>query len=260
MKLVPIPAGQLVMGSPAGEAEREEDEAEHPVRLSRPFYLGAFEVTQEQYLAVVPENPSFFKGAAGSPRHPVDQVYWQEARAYCERLSKLPAEQAAGRRYRLPTEAEWEAACRAGSRAPFHTGAALSSLQANFDGRYPYGGAAAGPFVGKTVPVGSYPPNGLGLHDMHGNVQEWCADWYDPGYYRRSPAVDPKGPVKGILPTSFQFDSTDPGNTGFYLVVRGGSWLDEARGCRSAYRFRSMPHARYRLVGFRVACDLKAEQ
>ena len=257
MKLARIPAGRFQMGSPPAEPERDTDELQHPVRISRPFYLGVYEVTQEQYQRLKPENPSHFNASrGGGPGHPVDQVMWQEAVAFCQALSKLPEEQAAGRRYRLPTEAEWEYACRAGTPAAFHFGAALSSRQANFDGRFPYGGAPKGPFLGRPAAAGSYPANAFGLYDMHGNVQEWCADWYDPDYYRRSPEADPKGPPQGVLRTGYAFDSTDPGDTGFYLVVRGGSWLDEARGCRSAYRFRSMPHTRYRLAGFRVACDI----
>jgi formylglycine-generating enzyme required for sulfatase activity len=180
---------------------------------------------------------------------------WQEAVAFCAALSKLPEEQAAGRRYRLPAEAEWEYACRAGAQSAFHFGNTLSAAQANIDGRYPYRGAPEGPFLAKTAAVGSYPPNRFGLHDMHGNVQEWCADWYDPDYYSRSPEADPKGPPQGVVRTGFEFNSTDPGDTGFYLVARGGSWLDDARGCRSAYRGRGMPHTAYRLIGLRVACD-----
>jgi formylglycine-generating enzyme required for sulfatase activity len=257
MMLAKIPAGEFRMGSPADEAEREPEELQHPVRITRPFYMGVHEVTQEQFQRLRPENPSFFNAArGGGPRHPVDQVMWQEAVAFCAALSKVPEEQAAGRSYRLPTEAEWEYACRAGTRTALHFGDAVSSQQANFDGRSPYGRAERGPFLGKTAPVGSYRANAFGLYDMHGNVQEWCADWYDPDYYRRSPAADPKGPPQGVLRTGFQFNSTDPGDTGFFLVVRGGSWLDEGRGCRSAYRFRYMPHTRYRLAGFRVACDV----
>ncbi len=257
MRLVLIPAGRFVMGSPESEREREPEETPHPILITKPFYLGVFEVTQDEYAKVRRENQSFFKEAnGGGPTHPVENVIHREAVSFCERLSALPEEQAAGRRYRLPTEAEWEYACRAGTRAAFHFGNTLASRQANFNGNYPFGSGEKGQHLRKTAPVGSYPPNSFGLHDMHGNVWEWCSDWYDPEYYRKSPEADPKGPPAGVLRTGFRDDSTDPGDTGFYLVGRGGCWLDEARGCRSAYRFRFMPNDRYRLVGFRVACSV----
>jgi formylglycine-generating enzyme required for sulfatase activity len=248
MKLARIPAGKFTMGSPASEAERESDESAHEVTISKPFYLGVFEVTQGQYQKVMGKNPSFFSAPnGGGPDHPVDQVIYKEAVAFCSKLSGLAKEEEAGRVYRLPTEAEWEYACRAGTKTVFNVGDSLSSKQANFNGNEPYGGAAKGPYLGKPAKVGSYPPNAWGLYEMHGNVWEWCADYYDANYYARSPTKDPKGPAKGVLPTDY-------GN--FYRVVRGGCWLDEGRGCRAAYRFRFMPKERYRLVGFRVACDV----
>jgi formylglycine-generating enzyme required for sulfatase activity len=247
MKLTLIPAGRFKMGSPASEKERDTDEWQHEVVLTNPFHMGVHEVTQGQYQKVMGQNPSFFgPSRGGGPDHPVEQVLWREAVQFCKSLSALPEEQQAGRAYRLPTEVEWEYACRAGSTTVFHLGNGLSSQQANFDGRYPYGTAAVGPHLGRTTRVGSYPPNAFGLYDMHGNVQEWCTDWYDPDYYRNSPREDPKGPPRGVLHTGFE--------SHYFLVVRGGSWLDEGRGCRAAYRFRYMPTDRYRLVGFRVVC------
>jgi formylglycine-generating enzyme required for sulfatase activity len=248
MKLAPIPAGKFLMGSPATEAERDAEEVPHEVVMSRPFYLGVYEVTQGQYEKVMGKNPSFFhRRNGGGPDHPVDQVRWPEAVQFCQKLSNLGAERDAGRVYRLPTEAEWEYACRAGTTTPFHAGKSLASTQANFNGNYPYDGAAEGPYLRRTAKVGSYAPNAWGLYDMHGNVGEWCSDWYDPEYYKRSPREDPKGPEKGAVPTGFGSDS--------FLVVRGGFWLDEARACRSAYRYRLMPSDPYRWVGFRVACN-----
>jgi formylglycine-generating enzyme required for sulfatase activity len=255
MKLALIPPGKFIMGSPLSEKDRDPDELQHEVIISKPFYLGIYEVTQAEYEKVTGKNPSFFnRKAGGGPDFPVDQVEFPEAEDFCRRLSQFAAEKEAGRVYRLPTEAEWEYACRAGATTSYHCGDALSSKEANIDGRMSYGGATAGAgggeknnFLGKTVKVGSYPPNGFGLYDMHGNVAEWCSDFYDEHYYSASPKEDPKGPAKGVLPTGFG---------AFYRVVRGGCWLDDARTCRSAYRFRYMPSDRYRLVGFRVACDI----
>jgi formylglycine-generating enzyme required for sulfatase activity len=248
MKLTLIPAGKFLMGSPMNEPERDTDEGQHEVKITKPFYLGIHEVSQREWERVMPKNPSVFHPKnGGSPEHPVEQVLWGEAVEFCKKLSDLPEEKRAGRAYRLPTEAEWEYACRAGTQTIFHFGNRLASNQANFNGRFPYGGAEEGPYLQKTAKVGSYQPNAFGLYDMHGNVAEWCSDWYDPDYYVHSPKEDPHGPSQGVVPTGFG---------GFYQVVRGGSWLDEGRGCRAAYRFRFMPSDRYRLVGFRVACEL----
>jgi formylglycine-generating enzyme required for sulfatase activity len=252
MKLAPIPAGKFWMGSPATEKERDAIELRHEVEITRPFYLGAYEVTQAQYEKVWPKpgqggRAHFTAANGGGPDHPMENIRWNQAVEFCKRLSALPEEQKAGRRYRLPTEAEWEYACRAGTSTPFHHGDSLSSEQANFNGNFPYGGAAKGPYLRKTAKAGSYKPNAWGLYDMHGNVAEWCSDYYDPGYYKKSPKADPRGPAKGVLPTDYK---------DFYRVIRGGCWLDEARACRSAYRFRAMPHDAYRLIGFRVACEV----
>ena len=249
MKLAVIPAGKFMMGSPASEADRDAGEVQHEVAITRSFYMGVNLVTQGQYEKMLNKNPSFFHPKNnGSLEHPVDQVVWPDAGEFCKKLSMLPEEKAAGRVYRLPTEAEWEFACRAGTKTAFHFGDSLSSKQANCNGNYPAGGAAKGPYLARTEKVGSYPPNAWGLYDMHGNLWQWCADWYDPDYYKNSPKTDPKGPANGVVPTGFRDQ--------FFRVVRGGCWLDEARGCRAAHRFRLMPDERYRWVGFRVACDV----
>ncbi len=244
MKLVRIPAGKFVMGSPATEAERDPEEIEHEVHITKPFYMGAHEVTQAQLQRIQFKNKSFFSG----PDRPAEQVPWNGAVEFCERLSSLEAEQKAGRSYRLPTEAEWEYACRAGAKTAFHYGDDLAAAQANFNGHHPFGKAAKGPYLQKTAAVGSYAANAWGLFDMHGNVSEWCSDWYDPDYYKTSPKEDPKGPAKGVVDTGFKE---------FFRVVRGGCWHDEARACRSAYRFRLQPTEPYRLVGLRVVCVVK---
>jgi formylglycine-generating enzyme required for sulfatase activity len=249
MKLVLIPKGTFVMGSPAAEAEREAGEDQHEIAMTRPFYLGIYPVTQSQFQKVMGKNASFFRPQnGGGPDHPVEQVRWGEARAFCARLSALPEEKKAGRTYRLPTEAEWEYACRAGTTTTFNVGDTLSSKQANFNGNFPYGRAEKGPFLRRTAKVGLYAPNAWGLHDMHGNVYEWCNDWYDPGYYKKSPKENPKGPEKGVVSTGF--------GDNFFIVVRGGCWLDEGRACRSARRLRLQQSEPYRWTGFRVACDV----
>ena len=154
--------------------------------------------------------------------------------AFCKKLSDLPAEKAAGRKYRLPTEAEWEYCCRAGTSTPFHFGSALNGKQANCNGNYPYGTTETGPCLGKTSPVGSYPPNAWGLYDMHGNVWEWCQDWLDS--YPKQSVTDPRGP-----------------EVGSGCVHRGGGWDIAAAGCRSASRSWNVPSRRDNGHGFRLA-------
>jgi formylglycine-generating enzyme required for sulfatase activity len=206
------------------------------VAITRPFYLGVFPVKQREYLPVMGKNPSLFgPDGGGGPDFPVENVSWTDAVDFCRRLSLGPGEATAGRIYRLPTEAEWEYACRAGTTSPFAFGDTLSSEQANFDGRNPYGDVEPGPYLRRTSRVGAYPDNAWGLYDLHGNVWEWCADWYRADYYQESPAEDPPGPAKGQ-----------------FRVVRGGSWHFYGNECRSAYRGRGS--ADFRLsVGFRVA-------
>jgi formylglycine-generating enzyme required for sulfatase activity len=239
MRLALIPAGAFRMGSPEDEAGRSADEGPvHEVRITRPFYLSIHPVTQAQYQRLMGSNPSHFHpGRGGGPEHPVEQVSWDEAVEFCRRLSELPEERAAGRVYRLPTEAEWEYACRAGTATPFWWGASASSALANFDGEHPYGGAEKGQYLRQTARVGSYPANPWGLFDLHGNVWEWCSDWFDKGYYGQSPREDPAGP-----------------DSGSDRVLRGGSWYYFGRRCRSAFRFHSVPGCRNDSIGFRAAC------
>jgi formylglycine-generating enzyme required for sulfatase activity len=251
MKLTPIPAGTFKMGSPRTEQGRTRKELQHEVTLTKPFHLGVFEVTQAEYINVMKDVPNFRNRAAfksdrgGSLQHPMENVEWRNAVEFCKRLSNRSTERKAGRKYRLPTEAEWEYACRAGSSKPFHFGSSIASGQANFNGNYPYGKAKPGAYRRKTAKVGSYKPNAYGLFDMHGNVAEWCSDYYDPEYYEDSPAKNPLGPPVGVIETKYD---------DFFRVVRGGCWVDDARACRSAYRYRAMPATQYRLIGFRVVC------
>jgi formylglycine-generating enzyme required for sulfatase activity len=240
MELTLIPSGTFFMGSPEAEVGRQNCEGpRRGVTISRPFYLGIYPVTQRQYDAVMGCNPSLF---AGNPDHPVERVGWEDAVEFCTQLAALPSENEAGRVYRLPTEAEWEFACRGGTVTLFHFGAAASFKQANFDGKHPYGGAPKGPYLQRTSKVGSYDPNGWGLYDMHGNVREWCADWFAGDYYGKRENSDPQGPQTGDL-----------------RVLRGGSWGSKGRNCRAAYREGSSPGSRNNAgFGFRVVCAVAA--
>jgi formylglycine-generating enzyme required for sulfatase activity len=231
MAFVLVPPGKFLMGSQESETERSTDETLHEVVITEPFYLGQFEVTQEQYEALTRKNPSHFKG----PQLPVESVTWTQADDFGKRLTRNGRD---GLLYRLPREAEWEYACRGGrpSSLPFGigTGRTLDSGQANFNGHLPYGGAAKKKFRERTCEVGWYRPNVLGLFDMHGNVGEWCGDWY--GAYPAGKVVNPTGPARGPS-----------------RVIRGGSWIDDARSCRAAHRDGYEPVARDNSLGFRLA-------
>ncbi|WP_295443859.1 formylglycine-generating enzyme family protein [uncultured Thiodictyon sp.] len=235
-ELTIIPAGRFIMGSPEDEVERAGDEGpQHEVTLSRPFAIGRYAVTFDDYDAFCCATGRDPTGDAGwgRGRRPVIQVTWDDALAYCQWLS-----QHTGRSYRLPTEVQWEYACRAGTVTPFHCGETLCPDQANYNGNYPCGAGAKGPYREQTVPVGSLPANPWGLYEMHGNVQEWCQDWY--GDYAAGPLTDPGGPAAGKE-----------------RVLRGGSWFDEGRHQRSALRNHDVPGYRNRNVGFRVALEFE---
>jgi uncharacterized protein (TIGR02996 family) len=250
MLFVLIPPGTFRMGSPPQETDRFTDEGpERAVRISWAFYLGAYPVTQAEYEAVVGHNPSHFRangaggervGDADTRRHPVENLSCDNAVRFCRALADAPEEKSAHRVYRLPSEAEWEYACRAGisGMGPFHFGRSLSSTQANFDGRHPYGGAPPGPYLRVTTPVGAYPPNAFGLFDMHGNVSEWCSDWFAEDYYRSGQDVDPRGPEQGE-----------------YGVLRGGAWSDDGKYCRAAFRYDRPPHEGRNDFGARVVLE-----
>jgi formylglycine-generating enzyme required for sulfatase activity len=214
MVLVPIPAGEFMMDPSDGK--------QHPVKITNPFHLGAFEVTQEQYEKVTGKNPSYFKG----PNNPVEQVSWKDAVEFCRRLSEIPEEKDAGHVYRLPTEAEWEYACRAGTTTRFSFGDDESQL-----GQYAWFNKNSGT---TPHPVGGKKPNAWGLYDMHGNVFEWCQDWH--GEYPSEPVTDPTGAI-----------------TGSDRVYRGGGWSLFAGNCRSGHRGRVIPSSRSSSLGFRVA-------
>ena len=216
MKLAYVPAGEFDMGSAADEKGHEEDEARHRVKLTKAFRIGVTEVTQGQWKAVMGQRRGKFEG----DDLPVEDVSWTDAKAFCEKLSK-----AEGKTYRLPTEAEWEDACRAGATGRF-AGEKLADL-AWFDDNAD----------GKTHPVATKKPNAWGLYDMHGNVAEWCADAYAPDYPSGT-VVDPAGPAEGKG-----------------RVVRGGSFASLERGCRSASRSSTPAAYQMKTVGLRVVCN-----
>ena len=243
MKLMRIPAGSFQMGAAMDEADHGDDEVPaHPVAIARPFYIGAYEVTQAEYLAVMNVNPSHFaplgEGAdqiadvADPGKLPVESVTWDDAVEFCTRLTER--EHQDGRSYRLPTEAEWEYACRAATTTPFHYGRTLSAADANMNGRLPYGGAPAGSARQFTMPVGSFRPNAWGLFDMHGNVWEWCGD----RYAEYAEKLKPGGPMQT-----------------FGRVVRGGAWNFQGADCRAAKRIFHDQDYRSKHVGFRVVCE-----
>jgi formylglycine-generating enzyme required for sulfatase activity len=236
MKLVLVPAGEFLMGSPDSDKYASADEKPpHRVRITRPFYLGMYEVTQGQYRAVTSENPSGFKG---SDDLPVESISWNDAMAFCNTLSLREGLKpyyhagagtvSGGEGYRLPTEAEWEYACRAGSTTRFGFGDNPARL-----GEYGWFDRNSG---SQTHPVGQKRPNAFGLHDMHGNVWEWCWDPYDENYYGQSPGADPPGPSQAAS-----------------RVIRGGSWINNPPHVRSAFRLSAPPGHRNIDVGFRLA-------
>jgi len=221
MKFVLIPKGRFLMGSSKDEKGRSAFEGpQHEVDISKAFYIGLYEVTQEQYEHIMGKNPSDHKGA----RNPVEGVLWREAVEFCRKFSEKT-----GKSARLPTEAEWEYACRAGSKSPFNTGETISTRQAN----------VYAPPWGKTKAVGSYMPSDWGLYDMHGNVWEWCSDYYCPDYYANADETDPQGPVSGGA-----------------RVVRGGYYGMLVKYCRSASRDWIDPDTRLFSTGFRVVVEV----
>lgn len=223
LELVLIPAGEFLMGSPDADSSAAGDEKpQHRVRITKPFYLGKYVVTQEQWQAVMGVNPSYFKG----PKRPVDTVTWDDCQEF---LAKLGEGFAKGKgRFALPTEAQWEYACRAGSTTRYCFGDDEGSL-----GAYAWYCGNSG---GSTHPVGQKKPNAWGLYDMHGNVWEWCQDWYYEGFYVRWPTSDPTG-----------------GGAGPRRASRGGGWYSRAEHCRAAYRADFLSGLRLGYLGFRAS-------
>jgi sulfatase modifying factor 1 len=245
VKLCWCPPGRFTMGSPPGEPERRPDEARVEVRLTRGFWAGKYEVTQGDWKRVVGNLPG--PPTAELPDGddlPVGNVNFGEAEAFCRKLTEMAhaSGMPQGWEFRLPTEAQWEYACRAGTTTATAFGDSLSRTQANFRGRPYNGGADDGPSLGKAARIGSYPPNAWGLHDMHGNTFEWCRDWY----HSRLPGGDD--------PDLYSAGSTTPRNRdgSTSRVRRGGAWTDDGWPCRSAFRLRFEPGRGYDHIGFRV--------
>jgi formylglycine-generating enzyme required for sulfatase activity len=239
LQMLLIPAGTFMMGAPDDEPERVDNEGpQHEVSVP-PFFMGRYPVTQSQWRAVanLPQaklaldpEPSRFKG----DNRPVEQVSWYEAVEFCDRLNIHT-----GRPYRLPSEAEWEYACRAGTTTPFHFGKTLTTEVANYDGDYTYADGPEGEYRGETTVVDHFEiANAFGLSDMHGNVWEWCQDHYDE--YTQTP-------------TDGSAWITSDESAG--RILRGGSWFSSPRNCRSAYRHYASPGYRYSVIGFRVSCS-----
>ena len=233
MEFVLIPAGAFFMGSPGYEAHRRKGEIQHRVTISRPFYMQTTEVTLKQWCAIMGRR--LFGRRKGKGSMPVTRVSWHDCKNFLKKLNALNQG-----RYRLPTEAEWEYACRAGSSTAYSWGNRTDCSKAMFGNNslksgecLEYVGSSKRLVSDSPAPVKSYPPNAWGLYDMHGNVWEWCQDWIGP--YPGSPVVDPSGPESG------------PGR-----ARRGGSWFKHGYSCRSANRAYGHPPTRYRTTGFRL--------
>jgi formylglycine-generating enzyme len=226
-KFVLVPSGTFTMGSPTREPGRDGDETQHQVVISHSFYMQTTEVTQGQWKRVMGSNPSFFPNCGNNC--PVESVSWNDVQEFISKLSSMEGTN----KYRLPTEAEWEYAARAGTQTPFNTGACLSSDQANYDGHYPLAGCPKGEYRNTTISVASFSANSWGLFDMHGNVWEWCQDW--KGSYPNDKVTDPAGQSSGSR-----------------RVNRGGSWRSFAKNARTASRGSHSPSYKINRLGFRL--------
>jgi formylglycine-generating enzyme required for sulfatase activity len=239
LEMVWIPAGKFMMGSPESENARVGNEGpRHEVTISRGFWMSKYEITQAQWEKMPPgKNPSSVK----NPGNPVESVSWESCRNFVDELNNRARGTNYHLEFRLPTEAQWEYACRAGTTTAFHYGDSLDATQANFDGNYPGGQGAKGEYRKKPLPAGQFKPNAWGLYDMHGNVSEWCLD-YGYGVYGNEAVTDPKGP-----------------KTGCVRVVRGGAWHNPGASCRSAFRNYNSVTTRTPFIGLRVVLMAKTD-
>jgi formylglycine-generating enzyme required for sulfatase activity len=225
--MVKIPGGNFVMGSSSREDESESRERpQHRVKI-KGFYMGQIEITQAQYRAIMGENLSTFKG----DNRPIENVSWQQAKVFCQKLSLKT-----GKTYTLPSESQWEYACRAGTTTPFSFGATITTEVANYESEYAYANAPKGTYRRETTAVDKFPPNAFGLYDMHGNVSEWCEDTWSKNY--QNALVHGKARTKGKYPDK--------------RVFRGGSWYDNPGSCRSAFRYAWVTDDVSSTIGFRV--------
>lgn len=225
-----VPPGTFTMGSPGEEVGRGANETQHQVVLTKGYWLGQTAVTQAQWQMFMRDNPSYFRG----DQLPVETVSWNDCQTYIQKLNDAVKEGG----FRLPTEAEWELACRAGTTTAFSYGKTIASGQVNFDGRSPYADGPESQNRDRTVPAGSLPANPWGFCEMHGNVWEWCQDWFNS--YPAGMDQDPVGAVSGEC-----------------RVLRGGSWFSIGSHCRSAVRDSNEPGLRVNDIGFRLARDQK---
>jgi len=234
LEMVYIPGGSFFMGSPENETERESDESpQHEVTL-QPFYMSKYPITQNQYQAIMENNPSSFKGES----RPVENVNWHNAIEFCQKLS-----QKTGKIYRLPSESQWEYACRAGTTTPFYFGETITSELVNYNGNYSYGNAPKGKYRRETTDVGSFPPNAFGLYDMHGNVWEWCQDIWHDNYNGAPNNGNPwEREENGLFRTIFSGTR----------VLRGGCWYVYSRSCRCAKRYHFITDFQISTKGFRI--------
>jgi sulfatase modifying factor 1 len=239
------PAGEFTMGSPEKEPDRRADETQVEVTLTRGFWTAKYETTQGQWKRVMDKLPGKATGELPEDDDlPVGDVNFAQAEAFCAKLTELGKKDGTlpkGWEFRLPTEAQWEYACRAGTTTATSFGDKLSTKQANFKGM-PSNGAEEGPSVGKAVKVGRYPANAWGLHDMHGNTFEWCRDWYH--------ATLPGGKDPDLYDAKETAQKNRDGTSS--RVRRGGAWTDEGKYLRSALRLRFEPERGYDHIGFRV--------
>ncbi|BAQ65039.1 formylglycine-generating enzyme family protein [Geminocystis sp. NIES-3709] len=238
LEMVYIPQGQFIMGTPETEQGRSKDETPQHQVLIESFFVSKYPITQNQYIAVMNENPSFFKGE----NKPVENISWFSAQNFCQKLSALT-----GKQFRLLTESEWEYVCRARTETPFSFGKSITPELANYKASYGYGDGKSGQWRQETTDVDSFYANDFGLYDLHGNVWEWCQDhWHED--YDRSPCDG-----SAWLETSPDSEEDLP------RVIRGGSWDDTAYYCRSGVRLWTLPQFKGKLIGFRVACDINEE-